>query len=30
MAFAAEQARLEGTIIEMDAFRQQAEALTRE
>jgi predicted dehydrogenase len=30
MAFAAEQARLEGTIIEMDTFRQQAKALTRE
>jgi predicted dehydrogenase len=30
MAFAAEQARLEGTIVEMGAFRQQAETLTGE
>ena len=30
MAFAAEQARLEGTIVEMGTFRQQAETLTGE
>ena len=30
MAFAAGQARLEGTIVEMGTFRQQAETLTGE